>query len=137
MRTAPAFRRIHARSAFTLLELVLVMVILGLLASVAAYNLVGTADKARVNATKQSMEVIKAALKDFYFEKGAYPTTAEGLQALVSTGKLEKMPLDGWKRPFEYVSPGQAGRPYDIISLGKDALPDTADDIRSWELDAR
>ena len=126
-----------ARRAFTLLELVLVMVILGLLASVAAYNLIGTADKARVDATKQSMKIIEQALKSYYFEKGAYPTTAEGLAALVNTGKLEKMPQDGWKREFQYYSPGGNNRPYDIISLGKDAQADTADDVRSWEIDQK
>lgn len=130
MHRNPLRRAAGARAAFTLLELVLVMVILGLLATVAALNLTSQADKARVDTTRTSMTVIEQALKSYYFEKGAYPTTEQGLRALVDTKHLEKMPLDGWKREFQYFSPGPNGAPYEIISLGKDAIAETEDDIR-------
>lgn len=123
-----------ARRAFSLLELVLVMVIIGLLASVAAFNLVGQAQSARVEASKQSIMVIEKALKSYNFNNGAFPTTAQGIQALVPK-YLEKPPLDGWKREFDYYSPAPQGQfDYVIISRGKDGIPDTEDDVRSWEI---
>ncbi|MGD9691326.1 MAG: type II secretion system major pseudopilin GspG [Phycisphaerales bacterium] len=129
--------RVRSRSgrrAFSLLELVLVMVIIGLLAAVAAFNLVGQANRARVDTTKQSIKVIEQALKTYNFDNGAFPATAQGIPALVPK-YLEKMPLDGWKRPFNYYSPGPGGQEYVIISAGKDGIPDNEDDVRSWEIE--
>lgn len=120
--------------AFTLLEVMLVLLIIGLLATAAAINLVGAADKARVNQSKTSIKTIESALKQYYFTHGRYPTSEFGLNALVPD-YLEKTPLDGWKQPFAYFSPGGAGRDFEIISLGKDGVPDTEDDIRSWEIE--
>lgn len=119
--------------AFTLLELMLVLVILGVLATVAAIAVTGQADTARENATKTSMQTVERSLQAFYLQTGAYPTTADGLAPLVPRF-LEKEPLDGWKRAFVYFHPGQQGRPYEIISKGKDGEYGTADDIRSWEI---
>lgn len=119
--------------AFTLLELMLVLVILGVLATVAAIAVTGQADQARRNATETSMATIKRALETYYIQKGAYPTTTEGLGMLVPTF-LEKEPLDGWKRPFAYFHPGQSGRSFDLISVGKDGEYGTEDDIRNWEI---
>jgi general secretion pathway protein G len=118
---------------FTLLELMLVLVILGVLATVAAVAVTGQADNARRNATEASMRTIETALKSYYLQRGAYPTTQEGLGVLVPTF-LEKPPLDGWKRPFAYFHPGQGTREYEIISVGKDGEYGTEDDIRSWEI---
>lgn len=126
--------RVAARSAFTLLEMMLVLVIIGVLASVAALNLVGGADKARVNATEATIKTVEAALKQFYFDTGAYPTTEQGLVVLVPK-YIEKAPLDGWKRELFYYSPGVNGNDFEIVSIGKDALPDTEDDIQSWRLE--
>lgn len=126
--------RIAARSAFTLLEMMLVLVIIGVLASVAALNLVGGADKARVNATEATIKTVEAALKQYYFDTGAYPTTEQGLVVLVPK-YIEKAPLDGWKRELFYYSPGVNGNDFEIVSIGKDALPDTEDDIQSWRLE--
>lgn len=126
--------RLAARSAFTLLEMMLVLVIIGVLASVAALNLVGGADKARVNATEATIKTVEAALKQFYFDTGAYPTTEQGLVVLVPK-YIEKAPLDGWKRELFYYSPGVNGHDYEIVSIGKDALPDSEDDIQSWRLE--
>jgi general secretion pathway protein G len=128
-------RSIHrTRRAFTLLEMMLVMLIIGLLATVAALNLVGGAETARRNATITTIRTIETALKSYNFETGAYPTTEQGLGVLVPKF-LEKAPLDGWKRPLFYYSPGTHGFDYEIVSYGKDALPDTDDDVRSWELE--
>lgn len=119
--------------AFTLLELMLVLVILGVLATVAAIAVTGQADTARENATKTSIQTIERSLRAYYVQTGAYPTTAEQLQPLIPRF-LEKTPLDGWKREFVYFHPGQQGREYEIISKGKDGEYGTADDIRSWEI---
>lgn len=126
--------RAAARRAFTLLEMMLVLLIIALLASVAAYNLIAGADKAREDATKASIKTMEGALKQYYFATGAYPPTDTGLIALVPT-YLQKPALDGWKREFRYYSPAPNGADFAIISDGKDALPDTDDDIRSWELE--
>lgn len=134
----PLSRRNPAARAFTLLEVVLVMVIIGVLATVAALNLTAGADNARVQATRASMKTIEHALKEWYFEKGAYPTVAEGIGALVTAKKLDSIPLDGWKRPFAYYSPipnpPAPEKDYNIISLGKDAIEGTADDISIWDV---
>ncbi|MBL0921316.1 MAG: type II secretion system major pseudopilin GspG [Phycisphaerales bacterium] len=124
----------RTRRAFTLLEMMLVLVIIGVLASVAALNLVGGADKARARATEATMKTLDSALQQYFFDTGAYPTTAQGLDALVPK-YVQKPPLDGWKREMFYYSPGVNGNDFEIISLGKDALPDTEDDIRSWLLE--
>ena len=130
----PLRRTSRARRAFTLLEVMLVLLIIGLLATVAAVNLVGAADRARVQQTKTSIKMIESALKQFYFTHGRYPPTEAGLGALVPD-YLESMPTDAWKQPFAYFSPGTSGRDFDIISVGKDGVADTEDDIRSWELE--
>jgi general secretion pathway protein G len=123
----------RASRGFTLLELMLVLVILGVLATVAAIAVTGQADNARRSATATSMQTIERGLKSYYLNTGAYPTTQEGIGVLVPT-YIEKPPLDGWKRPFAYYHPGQGGRDYDLISLGKDGEYATDDDIRSWEI---
>lgn len=135
MAFSHASRRHPSRAvrAFTLLELMLVLVILGVLATVAAIAVTGQADTARENATKASIRTIETALRSFYLQTGAYPTTSDGLAPLVPRF-LEKPPLDGWKRPFAYFHPGQQGREFEIISYGKDGEYGTADDIRSWEI---
>lgn len=128
----PQPRRHRSRTltpGFTLLEVVLVMVIIGVLATVAALNLTAGADKARESATRASLKTIEQALKQYYFEKGAYPTTAEGIPALVAAKHLDKPPQDGWKRDFLYFSPVQADPPFDLYSMGKDAIDGNADDM--------
>ncbi len=135
MTPTHAQRPLHrARRAFTLLEMMLVLLIIGLLATVAALNLVGGAEEARRKATGATIKTLETALKQYNFDTGAYPTTEQGIAALVPK-YVEKMPLDGWKRPLFYYSPGTHGYDYEIISYGGDALPDTEDDVRSWELE--
>lgn len=133
MPRSPMRRSRSPRRGFTLLELMLVLVILGVLATVAAVAVTGQADNARRNATQASMQTIERALKSYYLQTGAYPTTSEGIAPLVPQF-LEKMPLDGWKREFTYFHPGQQGREFEIVSRGKDGEYGTEDDIRSWEI---
>lgn len=121
----------RTRRAFSLLELMLVLIIIGILGGVAALNLTGSADKARARATEASIQTIERALKEYNFETGVYPTTAEGIPMLVQRKLLSDMPKDGWEREFAYYYPVEGQEPYLIISAGKDGAWDTEDDILS------
>ncbi len=115
---------------FTLIEVMVVVVILGILAAIIVPNVIGKDEKARVEATKDSLHSISSALEMFKLDNHRYPTTQEGLQALVtkpatatnwtSGGYLKAMPKDSWGNDFQYVSPGPNGKAYDVYSLGAD-----------------
>ncbi len=124
-----------------------VIIVLGLLAAVVMPRLVGQTDKARYEQAKIQMRILEDALKRFQLDHGRFPTTEEGLVALVQPpasvrnwpkgGYLDRpeIPLDAWGHAFIYTSPGRHGRDYDIVSLGADGLEggsgyDT--DIESW-----
>ncbi len=115
---------------FTLIEVMVVVVILGILAAIIVPNVVGKDEKARVEATKDSLHSIASALEMYKLDNHRYPTTQEGLQALVTRpasasnwaagGYLKSMPKDSWGNDFQYVSPGPNGKPFDLYSLGAD-----------------
>jgi general secretion pathway protein G len=117
------------KKAFSLLELLVVILILGLLAAFVVPNLVGAGEKAKRDLVCSQMGSISQALKMFKLDNGMYPTTEEGLAALIqnpdadkypnySTNPyLEKLPKDSWKTPFVYVNEGGT---FDLISLGAD-----------------
>lgn len=120
---------------FSLLELSLVIVILGLLATVAAINVAGAGERARVNTTKTSMETINQAIKTFALEKsGQYPTSINDMITgnYLEAGKTQ----DAWERDFFYLAPGRAGNEYELISAGKDGEFGTDDDINIWTMNA-
>jgi len=138
---------------FTLIELIIVVAIIGLLAAIVAPRLMGRSDDAKIAAAKQQIANFETALKLFKIDNGFYPTTEQGLEALINKpgtgreakryregGYLEKreIPLDPWRNPYFYVSPGLHGD-YDIISFGADGTEggtSKADqDITSWSLD--
>ncbi len=118
-----------ARRGFTLLELMVVLLIIGLLMSVAAFNFIGQGDTARRKTTIQSMTIIDGAIKQYQLNTGAYPPT---IAALIPK-YLETEPKDAWKRPFVYfvsASAGTSGRPFTLMSTGKTGEqggPDTID----------
>ena len=117
------------KKAFSLLELLVVILILGLLAAFVVPNLIGAGEKAKRDLVCSQMSSIGQALKMFKLDNGMYPSTEEGLQALLSNPDadkypnyssnpyLEKLPKDSWKTPFVYV---QDGSGYELISLGAD-----------------
>ncbi|HEX5278263.1 MAG TPA: type II secretion system major pseudopilin GspG [Fluviicoccus sp.] len=115
---------------FTLIEVMVVVVILGILAAVIVPNVIGKDEQARITTTKSSLASIANALEMYRLDNHKYPTTQEGLDALVNKpasakvfpdgGYLKGLPSDAWDNPFQYVSPGQAGRKYDIYSFGPD-----------------
>jgi general secretion pathway protein G len=135
---------------FTLIEIMVVIVILGILAALVVPKLIGRVDESRVAAAKLDINNLKAALNMYKLDNQRYPTTDQGLQALVtkpttgpepkgwrSGGYIEKLPNDPWKNPYQYISPGTHGTPFDIFSYGADGQPGgTGDDadIGSWEL---
>jgi general secretion pathway protein G len=136
----------RAAAGFTLIELLVVLVILGLLAGIVGPNIIGKTETANVQATKTQVENLSAALDMFRLEVGRYPTSSEGLQALIEEPpgterwngpylKKKQIPKDAWGNEFHYESPGQHGD-FDLYSLGPDNAQggdgDDAD-IVSWQ----
>ncbi|MEA1949175.1 MAG: type II secretion system major pseudopilin GspG [Thermodesulfobacteriota bacterium] len=137
---------------FTLIELMVVIVILGILAGLIIPRIMGRPEEAKQLKAKMQIESLETALKLYKLDNGMYPDTEQGLQALVEqpetgtipkkwrkNGYLEKgrLPKDPWGNEFIYLSPGAHGE-YDIISYGADGVPDGEDknrDINSWEIE--
>lgn len=133
-----------SQRGFTLLELLVVMVIIGLLAGYVGPRFFSQIGKSEVKAARAQIDALEKALDQFRLDNGRYPTTEEGLKALVerpsTTSKwsgpyLKKaVPLDPWERPYIYKSPGEHGE-YDLSSLGKDGQAggtEEAADITNW-----
>lgn len=117
---------------FTLLEVLVVMVIIGLLAGYVAPRYFGQLGKSEVKAAQAQISAFEKALDTYRLEIGHYPTTEQGLAALVARPEnvpkwggpyLQKdVPLDPWGKPYQYKAPGER-REYDILSFGKDGQP--------------
>lgn len=120
--------------AFTLLEVMLVLLIIGALAAAVAINFAGAGERAKSRTTKIALNTLKSSLVEYSSDKGAYPTTAEGL-AVLTPGYVESKALkDAWQRDFQYFAPtGDPARPYDLFSLGPDGAANTPDDISVWD----
>jgi general secretion pathway protein G len=134
---------------FTLIEVMVVIVILGILAALIVPKVMSRPDEARIAATRQDIGSIIQALKLYKLDNMRYPTTEQGLEALVKkpssapippnwkgNGYLEKLPKDPWGNRYQYLQPGLRGE-IDVISLGADGVAggEGSDaDIGSWEL---
>ena len=139
----------HTKRGFTLIEVMIVIVILGILASLIVPKIMGRPDEARVMAAKQDIASILQALKLYKLDNQRYPTTEQGLQALVnkpssppipqnwkSSGYLEKLPLDPWGNPYQYLFPGVHSE-LDVFSFGADGVAGGEGndaDIGSWAI---
>jgi general secretion pathway protein G len=130
---------------FSLIEIMVVMVIIGLLASLVGPKLFGQLGKAKHNAAKAQVEMLSASLDAYRLDIGDYPSQQEGLEALISdpgdedwTGPYlakSKIPVDPWKHPYLYSNPGQNGG-VDVFSLGKDNKEGGEGedaDVNSWD----
>lgn len=125
-------RQLLAQRGFSLMELMIVLVILGLIAGIVAPQAMKTLDKGKSQSAKVQIENISAALDMYRLEVGNYPSSAEGLKALVTAPAgargwngpyLKKgLPVDPWNNEYQYKRPGaSADQPYDVVSLGADA----------------
>lgn len=137
----------HKQTGFTLLEILVVVVILGILASLVLPNFLGRTDQARTIAAKHDIQSLIGVLKLYKLDNGDYPTTSQGLQALVSKPDsdprprnwkqpyIERLPKDPWDRPYQYLNPGVHGT-IDVFTMGADGQPGgdgNNSDIGNWE----
>jgi general secretion pathway protein G len=135
------------KAGFTLIELMIVVVILGLLATIIMPRILGRPEQARRMKAKVDISSIKSALALFKTDTGRFPTTSEGLEVLVSDpgirgynsdGYLDKVPSDPWGNRYVYLSPGVYSKDFDLESYGKDGENGGTDndaDIESWNLE--
>ncbi|MCS6997109.1 MAG: type II secretion system major pseudopilin GspG [Casimicrobiaceae bacterium] len=137
------------RAGFTLIEVMVVVLILGILAALIVPNVVGRAHDARVAAAKQDIATLAQALAMYKLDNGRLPTSEQGLKALVekptvapippnwrSGGYIARLPNDPWGAPYQYASPGLRGE-FDVWSFGADGKPGgegEAADIGTWNL---
>ncbi|MEW6168334.1 MAG: type II secretion system major pseudopilin GspG [Pseudomonadota bacterium] len=142
--------RRRAQRGFTLIEIMVVVVILGILAAVVVPNIMGNPEKARITKAKQDIRVLESQLNMYKLDNYTYPSTQQGLEALVSKpagepeprnypagGYIKSLPKDPWGNPYQYLNPGVRGE-FDLFSLGADNQPGgegPAADIGNWNLD--
>ncbi len=129
---------------FTLLEVMVVVVIIAIMAAAIGPSLLGNIEKASISRAGTDIKSIESMLELYKAENYAYPTTDQGLEALVSKPSgdpapknwrqyMKKTPIDPWKNPYKYLSPGSHGD-VDIYSFGPDGIQ-SEDDVGSWNLD--
>lgn len=138
------------QSGFTLIEVMVVVVILGILAAIVVPRIMSRPDEARIVKAQQDLRAIGAALDLYKLDNFNYPTTAMGIEALVTKpvalpsganwragGYLTKLPTDPWGAPYQFLAPGQHGE-YDLYSMGADGTlgGDGANrDLGNWEIE--
>ena len=142
--------KVHrGRGGFTLLEVMVVIVIIGILAALVVPRIISRPDEARVIGTRHDIASLMQALKLYRLDNQRYPSTEQGLQALVTRpstappapnwkagGYLERLPRDPWGNPYQYLNPGLHGE-IDVFSFGADGAPGGEGndaDIGSWNL---
>ena len=142
-------RAARAERGFTLIEIMVVVIIIGLLAAVIVPNVISRVEEARVTKAKSDIQALEAALTMFKLDNSKYPTTDQGLQALVVQptdpsirhwkigGYLDRVSKDPWGAEYQYASPGTHGKEYDLYTLGADGQPGgdgVNADIGNWNI---
>lgn len=142
-------RGIRDQRGFTLIEIMVVVIIIGILAAIVAPNVIGRVDDAQITKAKAEIANIENAMKFFRLDNFAYPTTEQGIEALVTRptdpnirnwkqgGYLDRVPKDPWGNPYIYLNPGNNGE-IDIYTLGRDGRPGGEGpdaDIGNWEME--
>jgi len=143
-------KTVRNEKGFTLIELMVVLVIMGILVTVVVLNISDEPDKAKVQMARTNIKTLETALKMYKIDNGKYPTTEQSIDALKyeptvgdvpksykDGGYVESVPMDPWDNPYIYISPGAAGRPYDLLSYGADGVEGGDkfnEDIESWNL---
>ncbi len=138
------------QSGFTLIEIMVVVVILGILAAVVVPRIMDRPDQARIIKAKQDIRALEAALNLYRLDNFRYPTTDQGLEALTSKptsspepanwkagGYIDRLPKDPWGGAYQYLNPGEHGE-FDLYTLGADVSPGGEGvnaDIGNWSLD--
>jgi len=134
--------------AFTLIELLLVLVILGILAAIVVPKFAGRTEQARMTAAQSQIATFGTALDAFEVDNGYYPKGKNGLADLVQTPRdaqnwrgpylKSEIPLDPWGRPYVYECPGKHNpTSYDVMSMGLDGRAGTDDDVCNWQTNQR
>ena len=137
------------QSGFTLIEIMVVVVILGILAAIVVPNIMGRPDEARIAKAKQDIAAIESALNLYRLDNYNYPSTQQGIEALVAPpqgdpparnwkpgGYLKTVPKDPWNNPYQYLNPGTHGE-IDVFTYGADGKPGGEGkdgDVGSWNL---
>ena len=132
------------QSGFSLLEVMVVLVIIGMILSIVAPNIMGQQEEAALDKARLDIQQLEDAMNMYKLKNKKYPSTEQGLEALVTKttidpvprrfpegGFISKLPEDPWGNPYQLVSPGEMGK-IDIFSMGPDGEVGTDDDIGNW-----
>jgi general secretion pathway protein G len=130
--------RTNRHRGFTLIELLLVMVIIAILASIVVPRMTGGRERANKTAAIAQLSNFRQALSTFEIDNGAFPTTEQNLQSLMTNPGnmpnwhqyMDSVPVDPWGHPYIYRCPGANGKDYDLLSAGPDGQEGTADDVQ-------
>ena len=139
MKCSPHLRRPHRATGFTLLELLVVILIIGLLTGIVGPRFLSQISRSEVTTARAQIESFDSTLQAFRIDMGRFPTEAEGLRALVVLPSPDprwrgpylknNVPLDPWGSPYQYRQPSTRGKDFDLVSLGRDRAPGgTGDD---------
>ncbi len=120
LKRLPRFREEDREAGFTLVELMVVIVIIGLLATVVVINVAPATDKAAVTKVEADVATLEQGVEMYRLSKLRYPEAGEGLPALVREGFVKRLPDDPWGNPYQFGVPGRNGAPFEIYSLGAD-----------------